>query len=89
MKKDEEESQKPWETSRIKLYKDDFPKDIEIVKANMLFVPKAGISQKELNYIKRLAAFKNPEFYKAQAMRMPTFDKPRIISCADETTEYL
>ena len=36
----------------------------------MLFAPKAGISQKTLNYIKRLAAFKNPEFYKAQAMRM-------------------
>lgn len=89
LKKDEEEAQKPWETSRIKLLKDDFPQDIEIVKANMLFVPKAGISQKALNYFKRLAAFKNPEFYKAQAMRMPTFDKPRIISCSDETTEYL
>ncbi len=39
--------------------------------------------------MKRLAAFKNPEFYKAQAMRLPTFDKPRIISCSDETSEYL
>ena len=63
--------QKPWETSKIKLLKDDFPQDIEIVKANMLFVPKAGISQRALNHLKRLAAFKNPEFYKAQAMRIP------------------
>ena len=31
----------------------------------------------------RLAAFQNPEFYRAQAMRFPTFDKPRIISCAE------
>ena len=30
----------------------------------------------------RLAAFQNPEFYSAQAMRLPTFDKPRVISCA-------
>lgn len=30
----------------------------------------------------RLAAFQNPEFYRAQAMRMPTYDKPRIVSCA-------
>lgn len=89
LKKDDEEAQKPWETNKIKLLKDDFPQSIEIVKASMLFVPKAGISQKALNYLKRLAAFKNPEFYKAQAMRMPTFDKPRIISCSDETDEFL
>lgn len=89
LKKDEEESQKPLETNKIKLLKDDFPQNIEIVKANMLFVRKAGISQRALNNLKRLAAFKNPEFYKAQALRMPIFDKPRIISCADETAEYL
>jgi len=58
-------------------------------KANMLFVLKTGISQRALNHLKRLAAFKNPEFYKAQAMRMPTYGKPRIICCAEETAEYL
>ncbi len=90
LKKDEEEEpQKPWETNRIKLSNNDFPQNIKIVKANMLFVLKTGISQRALNHLKRLAAFKNPEFYKAQAMHMPTFDKPRIISCADETAEYL
>jgi superfamily II DNA or RNA helicase len=31
----------------------------------------------------RLAAFQNPEFYRAQSMRLPTFGKPRIISCAE------
>jgi superfamily II DNA or RNA helicase len=31
----------------------------------------------------RIAAFQNPEFYRAQAMRLPTFGKPRIISCAE------
>jgi superfamily II DNA or RNA helicase len=30
-----------------------------------------------------LAAFQNPEFYAAQAMRLPTFGKPRVISCAE------
>ena len=89
LRKDEEEAQKPWETSRVKLTKDDFPKDIEIVKANMLFVPKEGISQRALNHLKRLAAFKNPEFYKAQAMCIPIKKMQRIISCADETAEYL
>lgn len=55
----------------------------------MLYVSKNGFSHKALNIIKRLAAFKNPDFYKAQAMRLPTFDKPRIISLSDETPEYL
>ncbi len=89
LKIDEEETQKPWETTKVKLLKTDFPREIEIVKSNMLFVPKAGISQRALNQLKRLAAFKNPEFYKNQAMRMPTYGKPRIICCAEDTAEYL
>lgn len=40
-------------------------------------------------FFQRLAAFKNPEFYKAQAMRLSVKKLPRIISCSDETTEYL
>jgi len=91
LKKGDEESEpsKPWERNKEIFQKKEFPKSIEIVKANMIFVPKKGISAKALNRIKRLAAFKNPEFYKAQAMRLSTFNKPRIISCADETTDYI
>ncbi len=90
LKTDDEEAPKPWETiKKTEVSKNNFPQKIEVVKANMLFIPKAGISPKALNHLKRLAAFKNPEFYKAQAMRLPTFDKPRIISCSDEITEYL
>ncbi len=87
----EEEEQKPWEKTKpvTKLNKSDFPKHIEIVKANMLFIPKVGISQRALNRLKRLASFKNPVFYRNQAMRLPTFGHPRIISCADETDNYL
>lgn len=34
----------------------------------MIYINKEGFSNKTLNSIKRMAAFKNPEFYKAQAM---------------------
>jgi superfamily II DNA or RNA helicase len=90
LKIDEEETQKPWETqptSRLK--KSDFPKQIDIVKANMLFIPKSNITQRALNRLKRLASFKNPMFYKQQAMRLSTYGHPRIISCADEVPDYL
>ncbi len=92
LKQDEEEvAEKPWEASKTKidLQRDDFPMRIEIIKANMLFIPKAGISPKAMNRLKRLASFKNPMFYKQQAMRLPTYGHPRVISCADETREYL
>lgn len=90
LREDEEEIEKPWEPKRqIRLTPQDFPKTMTVVKANMIFIPKAGISQRGLNALKRLAAFKNPEFYKAQAMRLSTYGKSRIISCCDETTDYL
>jgi superfamily II DNA or RNA helicase len=89
LRKDDEEPEKPWQTERIRWTGSDFPKKIRLVKANMLYIEKTGISQRGLNEIKRLAAFKNPEFYKAQALRLPTYDKPRIISCHEETPTYL
>lgn len=85
------ESSKPWEQIKvnISLTSSDFPNTVNIVKANMIYIKKEGFSSKALNKIKRLAAFKNPEFYRAQAMRLPTFSKPRIISLADEKEEYI
>ena len=89
LKMDAEEEPKPWESVKIELRKDDFPEQMTITKANMLFITKEGCSQRALNQLKRLAAFKNPEFYKAQAMRISTYSKPRIISCSEETNDYL
>jgi superfamily II DNA or RNA helicase len=87
----DEEEEKPWETHKpqVILDKSDFPDNVIIVKANMLFLPKAGISQRALNRLKRIASFKNPMFYRHQAMRLPTHNHPRVISCADETQDYL
>lgn len=86
---DTEGTEKPWEIRRVALSKNDFPDRIEIVRANMLFIPKAGISQRGLNRIKRLASFKNPMFFRQQAMRLPTYGHPRVVSCADEIKDYI
>jgi len=85
------DEEKPWEKKKSEpvLLKDDFPNTVNIVQANMLFIEKSEIKSRALNTLKRLAAFRNPEFYKAQAMRLSTFNKPRIISCSDETEQYL
>ena len=66
-----------------------FPEFIEIARSNLIFLPKAGLPEPLLNRIIRIAAFQNPEFYKAQAMRLATWDKPRVISCSEEFAQYL
>ena len=85
------EEEKPWEGKKPKpdITKFDFPEIVNIVRSNMLYIQKEGVSGTALNILKRLAAFRNPEFYKAQAMRLSTYEKPRIISCSDETEQYL
>ena len=85
-----EKELKPWENVKeMTLNSTDFSYKVNIVRANMLYVEKRGISQLAQNRIKRLGAFKNPEFYKAQAMRLPTYDKPRILTSTEESTEYI
>jgi superfamily II DNA or RNA helicase len=85
------EDEKPWESKKpeLKLAKFDFPDLVRIVRANMIYIEKSQVSSSALNSLKRLAAFRNPEFYKAQTMRLSTHNLPRIISCSDETEQYL
>ena len=57
---------------------------IHVTKANMLHVSKNGLSNAMQNRIRRLAAFGNPEFYRAQAMHQSVFGKQRIVWCGEE-----
>ena len=84
------DEEKPWIKNKpITISAFDFANEVEIIKSNMLYINEKGISQSALNKIKRLAAFKNPDFYKSQAMRLPVYNKPRIISTSEETNNYL
>lgn len=65
------------------------PSKIEVVLANRLFVAKEGLPTVLVNRILRLAAFQNPEFYKAQALRLSTRRIPRIIQCAEELLRHV
>ncbi len=87
--KDDESMAKPWIKQAVELTDNDFPKTVTIIKSSMLYVEKKGLSQKALNTLKRYAAFKNPAFYKAQAMRISTYGKPRVISCSDDYESFL
>lgn len=86
----DDNADKPWETKQKTLLTSmDFPDKLEIVRSNMIYIPREGLSANAQNQIKRLAAFKNPDFYKSQAMRLPIYDKPRIICTADISDSYI
>lgn len=59
------------------------PETLDIVLGNQVYIDRTGLPASLTAQIIRLAAFQNPEFYRAQAMRLPTFGKPRIVSCAE------
>ena len=66
-----------------------FPKKVSIVVGNMVYIEKRGLPAGMVNRLIRLAAFQNPEFYKTQAMRLSTYGKPRIISCAEDFDKHI
>ncbi|MCI0665328.1 MAG: hypothetical protein L0220_30065 [Acidobacteria bacterium] len=65
------------------------PERVRIVRGNLLYVEKASLPSAMLSRLIRVAAFQNPEFYRAQSMRLSTFGKPRVISCAEEFTNHI
>ncbi|GHV14608.1 DEAD/DEAH box helicase [Fibrobacterales bacterium] len=87
----EDENAEPWKqpkTESIKIQQP-LPENLSIVLANQIYIEKADLPQALSNRIIRLAAFQNPDFYKAQAMRLPIWNKPRIIGCAENFQKYI
>jgi len=59
------------------------PTTIKVTVADQIYIDRTDLPSAMIAQLVRLAAFQNPEFYRAQAMRLPTFGKPRIVSCAE------
>ncbi len=89
---DEEELAKPWQRSMPvanKLSGPSLPESLTVTLANLVYFEKAQLPQALANRLIRLAAFQNPEFYKAQAMRLSVWDKPRVIGCAENYPQHI
>ena len=65
------------------------PRSLTLTLADRLYVERSGLPQPLLNRLIRLAAFANPAFYKAQAMRLSVWDKPRVIACAENFPQHI
>jgi len=85
---DDEHADEPWKMlpsrrSEPRPIEAVIPQSIRVVIADQVYIDRTELPPALIAQFVRLAAFQNPEFYRAQAMRLPTFGKPRIISCAE------
>ena len=67
----------------------DFPKIIDIILDDMIYIDKANLSAAVKNCFRKLATFANPEFFKKQRMRMSVHNVPMVIDCSKEDEKYL
>jgi len=88
---DEEDLATPWKqaSTPTKKLAGQMPKSLTVTLANLIYFEKAQLPQALANRLIRLAAFQNPEFYKAQAMRMSVWDKPRVIGNAENYPQHI
>ena len=91
---DEDEGDDPWlrppsRRKREAPITEPLPKEVRVVRGDLVYVEKEGLPSAMLNRLLRLAAFQNPEFYRAQAMRLSTFGKPRVIRCGEEVARHI
>lgn len=91
---DPEDNILPWfassaRTSKPAAIAGALPDSVELILADQVCVPKENLPPSLRNQIMRIAAFQNPEFYRAQAMRLPTYQIPRVIHCAGDFPDHI
>ncbi len=91
---DEAAEEDPWTLSSSQKRKevpvtDPLPLKIRLVQGNLIYIEKKELPPAFINRLIRLAAFQNPEFYRKQAMRLPTYNQPRIICCVEDFPKHI
>jgi superfamily II DNA or RNA helicase len=84
---EDENALEPWRMSpsrrrQMQPITEPLPSSLKIVLADEVYFDRSDLPPSMVTRLIRLAAFQNPEFYRAQVMRLPAYGKPRIISCA-------
>ncbi len=84
-----ESDETPWKQKQKHLTALDFGGTLTVIYSNMIYVPTEHLTAAGRNAILRLASFKNSDYYRSQAMRMPVHNKPRVICCAESCEGYV
>lgn len=85
------EGQEPWARcgTRGRPLPGPLPATLTVRLADRLYFEKAELTPVLAQRLIRLAVFANPEFYKAQALRLSVWDKPRLIGCAENFPRHI
>jgi len=88
---EDENENKPWQkqSNILPVITEPLPQTVEVVLADQLYINHTGLPPILRNRILRLACFANPEFYLAQRMRLPTWNKPHILCCYEFFPEHI
>lgn len=88
---DDEDLATPWKSggTASKKVAGTMPCSLTVTLANLIYFENSQLPQALANRLIRLAAFQNPDFYKAQAMRMSVWGKPRVIGCAESYPQHI
>ena len=62
---------------------------IRMRSENMLRIDTGDLSSSLIRLLISCASFNNPEFYRAQKLRLSVYGKPRVISCAEISKSYI
>lgn len=86
-----EDQREPWKhpVTPLGIVPGPLPERLTVTLANQIYFEKAQLPQPLANRLIRMAAFQNPEFYQAQAMRLPIWNKPRVIGCAENYPHHI
>lgn len=83
------EQDKPWERKFPTFCRKSITAPLHLTYANMIYVEKQHLPPQAQNTLRRMAAFSNPLFYRAQAMGFSTARIPRIICCARDEESHI
>lgn len=89
---DDENGERPWLDRGTNIQSSEIgqlPDQVHVVLSNMIYIEKNGLPSVFIQKLQALAIFQNPDFYKTQAMRLPTYGKPRVIGCYEDYDKYL
>jgi hypothetical protein len=90
---EEEAGDMPWDASPSRMGKlaiaGPLPQHRELTLGDQIYIAKEELPPGLRNRLLRLAAFQNPEFYRAKAMHLSTYGKPRIMACAEELDRHI